>query len=322
MKTLFFSLSAITIGCVIALAWVLGKPIAEDPRVTQLEAELKTAKETISQLKKQLEIKPVSPVAAATPSPTIAPSAITLEPEASLATGTPTGPAALRQVLKDPTMRELLSKQQAMQIETSYAGLIEYLNLNDQEKAHFKNLLTQRAQMEADLALRLLDGKVTAAERQTIVAEVEKGRTAYNETIRKFLNNENDWNAFQSWENTKPERTHYETIGRTLFNSTGDPLNQQQEQQLIQAMSQSRQSPTTQQMELMRKIQNPSELNESNIKAMLDYQRAANEQTLQKAASFLNENQLKALKSYQERILMDTESGYRMGNMLMQNNSK
>jgi hypothetical protein len=55
---------------------------------------------------------------------------------------------------------------------------------------------------------------------------------------------------------------------------------------------------------------------------MLDYQRAANEQTLQKAASFLNENQLKALKSYQERILMDTESGYRMGNMLMQNNSK
>ncbi len=321
MKTILLSLSAITVACVIALAWVLATPPDEDPRIAKLEAELKTAKETISQLKKQLEVKPVAPVASTMASPATS-SIPAVEPAANAATSAPAGSAALRQVLKDPTMRELLSKQQAMQIETSYAGLIEYLNLNDEEKTHFKNLLTQRAKMEADLALRLLDGKVSPAERQSIVAEVEKGRKAYDETIRKFLNNDSDWNAFQSWENTKPERTHYESVGRTLFNSTGEPLNPQQEQQLLQVMSQSRQSPTPQQMELMRRIQNPSELNETNIKAMLEYQRAANEQTLKNAASFLSENQLKALKSYQERILMDTESGYRMGNMLMQNNGQ
>lgn len=321
MKTLLLSLTGITIGCLITLAWFLGTPPAEDPRVAQLEADLKTAKETISQLKKQLEVKPVTPVTTAMTSPAVSAST-SVEPTPAVTPAASAGPAALRQVLKDPTMRELLTKQQAMQVETSYAGLIEYLNLNNEEKAHFKNLLTQRAKMEADLALRLLDGKVSSAERQSIIAELEKGRKAYDETIRQFLNNDSDWKAFQSWENTKPERTHYETVGRTLFNSTGEPLNQQQEQQLIQVMAQSRQSPTPQQLELMRRIQNPSELNETNIKAMLDFQRAANEQTLQKAASFLRENQLKALKNYQERILMDTESGYRMGNMLMQNNGQ
>ncbi|HRJ10110.1 MAG TPA: hypothetical protein PK490_18230, partial [Prosthecobacter sp.] len=56
MKNLLLVLIGLaTLGSVLALAWVLGTPAAPDPRVAQLEAELKEARRTIATLKRDLE---------------------------------------------------------------------------------------------------------------------------------------------------------------------------------------------------------------------------------------------------------------------------
>jgi hypothetical protein len=319
MKPLVLFLSASTLASVIALAWMMSRPDVAEARVASLEAELKSARQTIDQLRKELAAKPVAPVAtpsSASPATPVAANAPATETPAAAAPGST--PSALRSMLKDPAMRDLLSRQQAVQVETSYAGLMEYLKLNDEERAHFKKLLLERAKLEADMGLKLLDANVTPAEREKIIAEAEKGKKAYDETIRAFLNDEGDWKAFQNWENTRPERTQYELMGRSLFSSSGEPLNAQQENQLIQLMAQSRQSPSPDQQALLQRLKNPTQMNESNIKAFLDYQRSIHEATLRQAASFLSEGQMRSLKTYLDQQLSTAETGYRMGGLLMQ----
>lgn len=316
MKPLIVLLSATTLGCVIALAWILGTPAPVDPRVASLEADLKEARQTIAQLRKELAAKPVASTPASAPATPVAQAAGSLAEAPAAAPST--GPAALREVLKDPAMRELLSRQQAMQVETSYAGLIEYLKLNDEEKAHFKKLLTDKARLEADQGLKLLDPKITPAEREKIITETEKAKKAFDDTIRAFLNDENDWSTFQNWENTRPERMQFEAMGRSLFNSSGEPLNAQQEDQLIQLMAQSRQSPSPEQKAMLQNLKNPSQMNDGNIKTYLEYQRVTNEATLRQAAGFLSEGQMKSLKNYLDQQLNAAETGFRMGSMLMQ----
>jgi len=319
MKALTIALAVTNIASIIALAWILGTPAPDDPRLARLEADLKEARQTISQLRRDLANRPVS----SAPAPTsTASSNMAIETPAAASAPAQGGTAgALREMMKNPAMRDLLGQQQAAQIETGYARLFEYLKLNDEEKAHFKKLLTERAKIEADLGLKLLDPNLTPQQRQQLLAEADKNKSAFDETIRGFLNNDADWNNFQSFEATRPERTQFETMGRGLFAATGEPLSGQQEDQLIQLMAQIRQNPSPEQAQLAKNMQNSGAMNDTNLKSYLDFQKASNARALEQAASFLSQPQLKALQTYQEQLLGSLESGYRMGSLLMQGKS-
>ena len=191
---------------------------------------------------------------------------------------------------------------------------MNHLNIS----AHFKKLLVERAKIEADLGLKLLDTSLTPEQRRQIIAEGEKNKKAFDETIQGFLNNDSDWGVFQKYESTRPERSQFEVMGRSLFTASGEPLSSQQEDQLIGLMAQIRQNPSPEQAALARAMSNPSQMTEANIKSFLDFQRASNARVLEEARGFLSPAQLKTLQAYQEQALLNYESGYRMGTMLMQ----
>lgn len=310
MKALTITLAVTNIASIIALAWVLGTPAPDDPRIARLEADLKEARQTISQLRRDLANRPVASAPPSGPTAT-ASSSIPLEtPGAAPVQGGATG--ALREMMKNPAMRELLGQQQAAQIEIGYARLFEFLQLNSEEKAHFKKLLSERAKIEADLGLKLLDPSLTPEQRQQALVEADKNKTAFDQTIRGFLNNDADWNAFQNFESIRPERTQYETMGRSLFAATGEPLSAQQEDQFLQLMARIRQNPTAEQTALVKNMQAGNGINEGSMKSYLDFQRAANAQALEEAAKFMSPAQLRALQSYQEQLLANTQSGLQM----------
>jgi hypothetical protein len=77
MKAITLSLALFSISCLIALAWILGTPAPTDPRVARLETDLKEARQTISQLRRELAEKPApAPARTMTSAPSIdAPSA-------------------------------------------------------------------------------------------------------------------------------------------------------------------------------------------------------------------------------------------------------
>jgi hypothetical protein len=322
MKAITISLAFLSISCIIALAWVLGMPAPIDPRVARLETDLKEARQTISQLRRELAEKPApSSLRTMTSAPTIdAPSAAGSAANAS-PTATPIGgqAGALREMLKNPAMRAMMEQQQAMQVEASYARLMDQLQLTDEEKAHFKKLLVDKQKVETDLGMKMLDPNLSPDQRKQIVAQAEKNKKTYDDAIKTFLNNDSDWNNFQAYEDTKPERTSFDAMGRTLFASSSEPLTQQQEQILMNTMTQVRKSPTPEQAALSKSLQDPSQINDININRLLEMMRQNNQRILEQTSTTMTPGQLRTLEQYLAQNLKNTETGLKMGSIITGN---
>ena len=334
MKALTVSLALFSVGCIVALAWVLGTPAPIDPRVAKRVHEglrrgldLKDARQTIAQLRRDLAVRPT---ALPSPSTAVVASAVAITGDSAKAPagaaalspfqagGGKGGASALREMLKNPGMRAMMEQQQAVQVETSYARLFDQLQLTDEEKTHFKKLLTDRQKAETDLGLKLLDPNLTPQDKQQIMAQAEKNKKTYDDAIKTFMNNDSDFGTFQNWEDTKPERTLYDTVGRNLFASSNEPLSAQQEQVLLNTMTQIRKSPTAEQAAVVKTMQDPTQMNDANIQRMLQMTDANNKRILEQAATSLTPGQLKTLENYLQQSRSMTITGLEMGKMMMQ----
>lgn len=295
-------------GSLLALAWVLGRSPEPDPRLAVLETELSEAKRTIASLKRELERRaeqpPPAPVAAAP------------APAAPAAAPAPTGRAGLREMMNAPGMREAMERQQALQIDIAYAKLFDQLQLSPQEREHFKKLLVERQKTQTELSLKLMDDKLTSAQRQAIGEQIDRQRTAFDDTIRQFLNHDDDWQSFQHWEKTLPERTQFEMLGKGLFASSPEPLSAQQEQQLIDLMAEVRARPGSGGNLAGKTNLDPSLLTDDLIKRQLQQIEVNGRIVAERAAEFLTPAQLQTLKSYQEQTASMTKTGIEMSKML------
>lgn len=300
-------------GSLLALAWVLGRSPAPDPRLAALETELTEAKRTITSLKRELErrAEPPPPVVAAP-----VPAAPVPAAPAAAVTAPATGKGGLREMLAAPGMREAMERQQALQIDIAYAKLFDQLQLSPQEREHFKKLLVERQKTQTELSLKLMDDKLTSAQRQEIGQQIDRQRTAFDDTIRQFLNHDDDWQSFQHWEKTLPERTQYEMLGKGLFASSAEPLSAQQEQQLIDLMAEVRARPGSGGNLAGKTNLDPSLLTEDLIKRQLQQIEVNGRIVAERAAEFLTPAQLQTLKSYQEQTASMTKTGIEMSKML------
>lgn len=316
MKALTVTLALLLMGSIIALAWVLGTPAPTDARVAKLEAELREARQTISQLKRDLADKPVAAAPVSRASTSSAPlDSAPVDPNAMAKAQTA---GNMRELLKNPAMRAMMDQQQAVMIETSYTPLFNQLQLTDEEKAHFKKLLVEKQKAETDLGLKMLDPNLSTADRQNLLAQAEKNKQAFDQAIKTFLNDDNDWANFQQWENTKPDRTLYDSIGRSLFASSPDPLTQQQEQMLINTMTQMRTSLTPEQQALAKTLQDPTQMTEANIKRMLELTALNHQRIIQQAAATMTPGQQAILKTFLDQVLKNAETGLKMANAFRQ----
>lgn len=295
-------------GSLLALAWVLGRSPEPDPRLAVLETELSEAKRTIASLKRELERRaeqpPPAPVAAAP------------APAAPAAAPAPTGRAGLREMMNAPGMREAMERQQALQIDIAYARLFDQLQLSPQEREHFKKLLVERQKTQTELSLKLMDDKLTSAQRQAIGEQIDQQRTAFDDTIRQFLNHDDDWQSFQHWEKTLPERTQFEMLGKGLFASSPEPLSAQQEQQLIDLMAEVRARPGSGGNLAGKTNLDPSLLTDDLIQRQLQQIEVNGRIVAERAAEFLSPAQLQTLKTYQEQTASMTKTGIEMSKML------
>lgn len=312
MKNLLIALLGLsTLGTALTLAWVLGTPAAPDPRVAQLEAELKEARRTIASLKRDMEKRDL---AALPPPPAPPPAPDAAAPPAAAAPDKP----GLREMLENPQMRAVMDQQQAMQIEMSYARLFQHLGLNEEEKEHFKKLLTGRQKAMMDVSLKLMNPDLTPEQRHALSEEVDRQKTAFDQTIKAFLNNEDDWKTFQQWEGTLPERQQFDMVGRSLFNASAEPLSPQQEQQLIELTASVRASPGQGGNLIGKTNMDPAKVTPELIQQMVNQLEVNARAVEERAAQFLTPAQLATLRTYHKQTVEMTKSGYEMSRMLMQ----
>lgn len=218
----------------------------------------------------------------------------------------------LAQMMNAPGMKEVIKQQQLAQLDMIYGGLFQKFHLNDAEKQDLKNLIAERVKAESDLSVQLMGGSLAAAEIKSAVSALKNLKDANDQRIRTFLNNEGDYQMFQSWEGSKGDRMML-TLGQSAFASAGEPLSGAQEDQLVAAMAGAR--TRRQDIPDLSKIENMSPSNMApaileRVLASLDVQA---QEVYAAAASFLTPKQLEALKSMQAQQKTMQETGIKMG---------
>lgn len=223
---------------------------------------------------------------------------------------------ALAEMMKNPAMKEMVKQQQIAQLEMQYAGLMSKFQLNDEEKANFKQLLAERLQLEGEVGLQMMDDSLTPEQRRALMQQITDSKNASNEKIKTFLNNDEDYGTFQHWEESKPERMQL-NMGQSLFAAAGEPLSQAQEQQLVETMYTIRTMPkNTPDLNRPENI-NPANLSSSEIDRQLVNYDADAKRVYQEAARYLSPKQLESLKTMQQQWRAMQEAGLRMSSAMM-----
>ncbi|MEN3943602.1 hypothetical protein WJU23_20050 [Prosthecobacter sp. SYSU 5D2] len=311
MKNLLIPvLGAVSIISIGAVAWLLATPASVDPRSVKLESELQEARQTIAKLRAELARKP-----AAQPASTQLGSAATDSP--APATAATDSQGNLQEMLRTPAMRAVIDEQQAAQIEVGYAQLFEHLGLNPEERQNFKQLLTARQKALTDLSLQLMNPNLTPEQRQELIAEAKNQQSVYNASIQKFLNEPRDYQTFQQWEAVQPERTQYDTIGRSLFGASGEPLSPEQEQRLFTLMAQVRTSPSSVGGLNDQTGTDPNLLTDEVIAQQLRQIQDNHRIVAERAQEFLTAGQRQTLNSYLQQLEAMSRSSINVSKMIL-----
>lgn len=214
-------------------------------------------------------------------------------------------------LMKNPEMREVFKQQQVAQVEMFYGGLFKRFHLNDGEREDLKKLIAARIQADSEFALQAMGGDAPSKDRETALKALKAARDESDLKIKTFLNNEQDYLAYQNWEESKPERMAM-SMGQSFFAGSGEPLTSTQEDQLVNAMMAARTRRTN--IPDLTKLENlsPENMRPEAIEKIL----AANDLQAQEvaavAASFLSPKQLAALKTMQQQQKTMQEMGLKM----------
>ena len=322
-RSAIFAIALLFVAAAAIGGYFLARPNPLTARVAQLELDLQQAQQEVSHLKAERE-KLLLAQKTPPPPPFIADSK---KQEPSLqADGPKTAPLApnapatsampdLRKLLEAPGMKEMMRKQQEVQLDMTYGQLYQRLTLNEQERDNFKRLLLDRVAAQTDAGMKLMDRNVTPDQRKAIATEMEDQKTQSDANIRKFLNNDEDYQTFKHWEDTQPERMQLQ-LGDSSFASAGVPLTNDQREQLIETMAKVRKEPSDVPDMSNLKNMKPDSLGPDNVNRILEHLDASAARVQKEAAAFLSPQQVEVLKKTQEQMRSLSEAGMKMSSQM------
>ena len=218
---------------------------------------------------------------------------------------------SMAEMMKDPAFREMAKGQQVAMLDLEYGKLFERFKLSDGEKQDLKNLLAERKSKEMDFGLTVMAGERDEKKVAEGLKALEASKTEIDGKIRTFLNNEEDFQKYKSWEETKGERMQLNMSG-SAFSNVGEPLTSEQEDRLVAAMHAAR----TQVKDLpdMQKPENfkPENLTPEMADRMMKSFESQASQVAQQAGGFLSPKQIEALKTMQQTQKSMQEMGLKM----------
>lgn len=218
----------------------------------------------------------------------------------------------MAQMFKTPEMREAVIQQNLAQLDMVYGKLYSRLQLEGADQQDFKKLLSDRMRAELEMSVQMMGGDFSPQQSAAAAEELKNAKDASDQKIRAFLNNEADYQTFQKWEQTKPERMILNT-GAAAFAGAGEPLTVAQEDQLVSAMFAARTQAST-----LPDMTKPENLTAGNLSPQMTERLLANydaqaAQVAAGAAAYLSPTQLEALKALQKQQRVMQEMGLKMG---------
>lgn len=130
----------------------------------------------------------------------------------------------LAQLVKEnPAINEMMAAQQRGTLQYLYKNLIANLDLNPEEESYFLDLLLARQMRQVSYALSAMQGDLSEEERKTLRTELDEVNQAVSDEIWEFLNNEEDFQAFEYYEKTMGTRMEVDAFAKATA-AAGEPL--------------------------------------------------------------------------------------------------
>ena len=213
-------------------------------QVAALEAELKEKTEAIENAREtEAKAKILQKTLTESTSAAVEQSKKSEQLQNSLAEARTNNPMhSMAAMFKDPKMREMMKSQQKAfmgpVIDKQYSDLYKQMNMTPEQTATFKDLLQKKMLAGADAGFSMMDDSLDASQRADLAKQVKSQTDDFDNQIKDFLGDQN-YQSYQSYEKTVPDRM---SIGQfnDQFAGTPNALSGDQQNQLVQAMSEAR----------------------------------------------------------------------------------
>jgi hypothetical protein len=222
----------------------------------------------------------------------------------------------LADMLKSPEMRDMIKQQQKTvlggMVDKNYAAFFKSMNLSPEQSAAMKDLIMNKMLGDTEMGLEMMGGNLTPEQREAMVAAAKERTDTLNQQMKELLGEEN-FSTYEAYEKTVPDRMAVSQLNDQLGANLA--LNSEQENLLIQAMSEERQG-----FKFTTDFNNQNDFSadfasrftEENLNVFLQEQQRLNQNYLNRAQTILSADQLtayqKALTAQQEM----TKMGMRM----------
>jgi len=207
----------------------------------------------------------------------------------------------LADMLKDPAMMKFMQDQAAKEIKKQYAPLAKKLNLTPEQADKFYQVLTDNKMSTLAQKSDVVAAGGNTAALEKIVADAQKETDA---SLQALLGDAG-FAQYQAYQSGVEDRVLLERMNDDFADN---PLTEDQQQRLLQAMQAARQAVANNTSAIGFSVTDTSALMEQK----LQQQEAINQEVLQQAAAFLTPAQLQTLGSSQSNIINLTTAGYAM----------
>ena len=223
----------------------------------------------------------------------------------------------LAAMFNNPEMKELIRSQQKAVLgtmtEKNYGRFFAAAHLTPEQSTSLKDLIMNKQLAASEMGMSMFSGNLDEVKRADLVAQVKTSSDAADAQIKTLLGDDN-YTQFQTYEKSIPERMQVSALKDQL--GTGPlALTDDQEQQLVQAMAQQRESfkfandPTDQ----TKLNADPTALfDETKLATRMQEMDKLNEQYLNTAKNILSPDQYKTFSSYLETQQTMQKAGLQM----------
>jgi hypothetical protein len=148
----------------------------------------------------------------------------------------------LAEMFKNPEMRDMIRKQQktvlGTMVDKNYADFFKSMNLTAEQSAAMKDLILDKMLGGAEMGMEMMGGEMDAEKRGALIAKMKESNEAVDGKIKELLGPENHA-LYEAYEKTIPDRMAVGQLEDQLRD--GSPMNANQKDLMIAAMSEERQ---------------------------------------------------------------------------------
>jgi hypothetical protein len=217
-----------------------------------------------------------------------------------------------RKMWENPAGKSMMNQGVKMAVAMMYQDFIDGLNLSKEESDYFKILLGKEMAGQQELGMKMLGA--TEEERKTLAAELTQRSADAEAEIRKFLNSEEDFKAYNDFKNHLPERQQLDGI-RATMSGKGLTLDAETETRLVDAMYRAR---TESKAPDLSGAAGLNELASGNIVETFEKSWTTQQESLRaEVGKILSEPQMAAFQEYQQQAKEMQLMGLKMAEQMM-----